>query len=238
MALLRYGLLRKYKPCFFREASGIYKCESTGQFFRKMNLENKVALITGGASGIGYAIAREFLSEGMPAVSIVDNNKERLDGVTKQLTQEFGEDKVLDIAADVSDIEQMDGAFRNTSLHYQALDIIINNAGIMNDGNWENEIKTNIYGCIIGTLLGMQYMAKSSSGSGGIIVNMGSIMSIIPSCGMPIYTMTQFGIAGKFIRHLMYRQINRSCRGTMQNIFVKMGTNIEGNVKKHLFSCV
>ncbi|CAG9814384.1 unnamed protein product [Phaedon cochleariae] len=162
----------------------------------KLNLEEKVAVITGGASGIGYAIAKQFLKEGMSALSIIDINKEKSEEQVKLLTEEFGEDKVLFSEGDVSDADQMDAAFRNTALHYQSIDIIVNNAGILDDTLWEKELNTNLRGCVIGTLLGMQYMAKSSSGEGGIIVNIGSIMSVIPSSGFPIYTMTQSGIYG------------------------------------------
>lgn len=49
---------------------------------------------------------------------------------------------------------------------------------------------------VVGTLLGMQYMSKTSLGQGGTIVNMSSIMGLIPSSGYPIHTLTQFGIVG------------------------------------------
>ncbi|KAJ8929242.1 hypothetical protein NQ314_018121 [Rhamnusium bicolor] len=169
---------------------------------KKINLEDKIAVITGGGSGIGYAIAKQFLKDGMSSLTIVDNDKQKsLEGVEK-LIKEFGEEKVLFMEGDVTDSQQMDSAFRNTVLHYETIDIIVNNAGVMDDVHWESQIKTNLNGCVIGTLLGMQYMAKSSSGDGGIIVNIGSIMSVIPSSGFPIYTMTQFGIAGKYNKYI------------------------------------
>ncbi|XP_074030171.1 15-hydroxyprostaglandin dehydrogenase [NAD(+)] [Leptinotarsa decemlineata] len=162
----------------------------------KVNIEDKVAVITGGASGIGFEIAKEFLKAGMSALTIIDNDKKKSEESLKILSDEFGEEKILLVEADVADTDQMDAALRNAVLHYQTIDIIVNNAGILDDTKWEQELRTNLRGCVIGTLLGMQYMAKSSSGEGGTIVNIGSIMSIIPSCGFPIYTMTQFGIAG------------------------------------------
>nr|CAH7729518.1 unnamed protein product [Callosobruchus chinensis] len=162
----------------------------------KIHLEEKVAVVTGGASGIGFAIVDELLGEGTPSVTVIDNNKEKLEQSIKILGDKHGEDRVLPIEADVSNIEQMDAAFRNTVLHFQAIDIIINNAGIMDDGKWEDELKINTHSCVIGTLLGMQYMAKSSSGSGGIIANIGSLAGLTPWCGFPIYTMTQFGVVG------------------------------------------
>lgn len=167
------------------------------QLKKQTDLENKVAAVTGGASGIGFAIAKELLNKGISAVAIIDSDKTKMNDATKRLIQDHGEDRVLCLEADVTNLEQLDAAFRNTTLYYHVIDIIINNAGIMDDTQWETELKTNLNGCIAGTLLGMQYMAKSSQGAGGTIVNIGSIMSVIPSCGFPIYTMTQFGIAGK-----------------------------------------
>ncbi|KAJ8954535.1 hypothetical protein NQ318_000769 [Aromia moschata] len=163
---------------------------------QRTKLEGKVAVVTGGGAGIGYAIAKQFLKEGMCAVTIVDCDKGRAQKNVQKLADEFGEDKILFMEADVGNSKQMDLAFKNTVFHYDTIDIIINNAGIMDDTHWETQIKTNLHGSVIGTLLGMQYMAKSSSGEGGIIVNVGSVISIMPSCGFPIYTMTQFGIAG------------------------------------------
>ncbi|KAJ8918481.1 hypothetical protein NQ315_008178 [Exocentrus adspersus] len=172
------------------------KTPSLREIRKNLKFEDKVAVVTGGGSGIGYEIAKQFLKGGMTCLTIVDTNKPKSLENIEKLTNEFGEDNVLYVEADVADAEQMDYAFRSTVLHYHAIDLIVNNAGVMNDVQWETELRTNLHGCVIGTLLGMQYMSKSSSGKGGTIINIGSIMSMIPSCGFPIYTMTQFGIAG------------------------------------------
>ncbi|CAG9858703.1 unnamed protein product [Phyllotreta striolata] len=160
------------------------------------NFEDKVAVVTGGASGIGFAITRELLRSGVTAVNIIDIDQEKLVESEKVLKDEFGNDRVITYKADVADTEQMDTIFRNTSQELEKIDIIVNNAGILDDTNWEAQLDTNIRGSVIGTLLGMQYLSKSSSGHGGVIVNLGSCMSIVPASGFPIHTLTQFGIAG------------------------------------------
>ncbi|XP_057651803.1 alcohol dehydrogenase 1-like [Diorhabda carinulata] len=180
------------RPTFSRNPMRTCSTES----WKKLNFTDKVAVITGGASGIGYNIAKEFLTHGMLAVTLVDNNKEKLEKSAETLIDEFGDSKVVQYEADVSDIDEMDKAFRNTSMYFQVIDVIVNNAGVLDDTNWEKQLNINMRGCIIGTLLGMQYMAKSSAGEGGIIVNVASIMGILPSNGFPIHTMTQFGIVG------------------------------------------
>lgn len=196
MSVLRTSRVQKiFRTITTRKSS--FQTAGGNEVQKKINLEHKVAVVSGGASGIGYSISKALLKEGISAVTIIDINKSKLDEVTNEFNKEYGEDRILPIEADVGNIEQMDAAFRNTVLYFHVIDIIINNAGIMDDTKWENQIQTNLNGCVIGTLLGMQYMAKSSEGSGGTIANIGSIMSVIPSCGFPIYTMTQFGIAGK-----------------------------------------
>lgn len=95
----------------------------------KIDLEDKVAVITGGASGIGFAIAREFLLEGMQCLTIVDNDKIEGAKSLKKLAEEFGEEKVLFFEADVANTEAMDNALRRSVLHFETIDIIVNNAG-------------------------------------------------------------------------------------------------------------
>lgn len=205
MALFRRKVVDQiFKNISIRKHSFRSAGDTEQHVHKKINLENKVAVVTGGASGIGYFISKALLQGGLSALAIIDNDKEQLKDATKKLRIDFGEDRILPLEANVSDIEQMDSAFRNTVLYYHVLDIIVNNAGVMDDINWEKELKTNINGCVIGTLLGMQYMAKSSQGSGGTIVNVGSVMSFIPSCGFPIYTMTQFAIGGKIYLKYLY----------------------------------
>ncbi|XP_044759721.1 15-hydroxyprostaglandin dehydrogenase [NAD(+)]-like isoform X2 [Coccinella septempunctata] len=146
----------------------------------KNKLSGKVALLTGGASGIGYSIAKSFLNHGLSALTIADIHRLNGTEAIKDLTLQFGEDKVMFIECDVTRRNQLD----------------LNNAGIMNDAVWEKEIHTNIGGCLIGSLLGLQYMSKTSNGNGGIIINMASIIGLMPCNGFPIHTMTQYGIVG------------------------------------------
>ncbi|KAJ8983691.1 hypothetical protein NQ317_003481 [Molorchus minor] len=227
MALYRFRCISRYiQP----PAATLVKMKHSSQSAstsesKKTKLENKVAVVTGGGSGIGYAIAKQFLKEGMCGVTVIDMDKQKaLKGIQK-LADEFGEDKVIFIEADVANSRQMDLAFKNTVFHYDTIDIIVNNAGIMDDTHWENQIKTNIHGCIIGTLLGMQYMAKSSSGEGGTIVNVGSVISIVPSSGFPIYTMTQFGIVGNTLQMASRRFTN--ALGS-SNLYERTGVKVFG----------
>ncbi|CAG9768848.1 unnamed protein product [Ceutorhynchus assimilis] len=160
------------------------------------DFEEKTAIVNGGASGIGFEIAKEFLQRGVPHLSIIDIDEQEGEKALAELAHEFGEDKVLFFEADVADAVQLDDVYRKSIQYHDVPDLIVNSAGIMNDTTWEKQIQTNMTGCVVGTLLGLQYMSKTSKGYGGIIVNVGSILGIIPSSGFPLHTMTQFGICG------------------------------------------
>ncbi|XP_050311804.1 15-hydroxyprostaglandin dehydrogenase [NAD(+)]-like [Anthonomus grandis grandis] len=160
------------------------------------NLEQKCAIVNGGASGIGLEISREFLSRGVQNLSIIDINEETGERAQEALSKEFGSGKVLFFQADVSDSKTMDDVYRKSIQFHDVPDIVVNSAGIMNDTKWDKQIWTNMSGYVVGTLLGLQYMSRSSNGYGGIIVNIGSILGIIPSSGYPLHTMTQFGVCG------------------------------------------
>lgn len=88
---------------------------------QKFTLDDKVAVVTGGASGIGFAIAKEFLKNGLLAVNILDIDKRKLLTSTRTLKQEFGEDRVISSEVDVADAEQMDNILRNTSVDFEVM---------------------------------------------------------------------------------------------------------------------
>ncbi|KAL3285228.1 hypothetical protein HHI36_019340 [Cryptolaemus montrouzieri] len=162
----------------------------------KQKLQGKVALLTGGASGIGYSIAKSFLKHGLSALTVADIHRSNGTEAIKDLTLQFGEEKVMFVECDVTNTNQLNSAFQETLRHYTRLDIVINNAGMMNDAFWEKEIHTNIGGCLIGSLLGLEYMSTTSKGDGGVIINVASIIGLMPCNGFPIHTMTQYGIVG------------------------------------------
>ncbi len=92
-------------------------------------LARRVALITGGAGGIGKAIARKFLSEG-GHVALLDIDAKVLKKVIADLRGQFGEDRVLGVPADVTEEAQMRHAFAVVCRYYGGVDVIIPNAGI------------------------------------------------------------------------------------------------------------
>jgi rhamnulose-1-phosphate aldolase/alcohol dehydrogenase len=92
-------------------------------------LQGRVALVTGGASGIGLAIAEKLLSEGA-CVTIADINDDSMTAVTADFGKRFGRDNVHHVNMDVTREEAVIAGFASTIAQFGGLDIVVNNAGI------------------------------------------------------------------------------------------------------------
>jgi NADP-dependent 3-hydroxy acid dehydrogenase YdfG len=139
-------------------------------------LQGKTALVTGGGSGIGLAVARLFLREGA-RVAIAGRTEAKL----KQAAQALGGgERLLTQAADVSDPEQAAGMVRRVGERLGAIDILVNNAGVnvkertmreLTPAAWQKMLRANLDGafyCIHAVLPGMLQRRD------GLIVNISS----------------------------------------------------------------
>jgi NAD(P)-dependent dehydrogenase (short-subunit alcohol dehydrogenase family) len=141
-------------------------------------LKGKRTLVTGGAQGIGAAIAARFLAEGA-RVAVLDLNEAAMDGLRKKLP---GLEAVL--RADVSDPGAVARAFRQLDGAWGGLDVLINNAGIslrhrfldIAEAEWRRVIDTNLNGVFYCAREAARRMAPAS---GGVILNMGSTNGIM-----------------------------------------------------------
>ncbi|MBN9008949.1 MAG: bifunctional rhamnulose-1-phosphate aldolase/short-chain dehydrogenase, partial [Rhizobiales bacterium] len=93
------------------------------------SLAGRVALVTGGAGGIGSAIARRYLSEGA-CVVLADVDLKSLDGMVENLGAAYGKDNVRGVLVDVTDEHAVARAFAAATLEYGGIDILVSNAGI------------------------------------------------------------------------------------------------------------
>lgn len=98
----------------------------------KLDMEGRVALITGGSKGIGYAIAHKFAGSGAQ-VSLLARDEENLIEAKKTIEAETGGDVHI-VACDVSHAEGINHGFESTMSRFEKVDILINNAGFANAG--------------------------------------------------------------------------------------------------------
>ncbi|KAJ3648867.1 hypothetical protein Zmor_020636 [Zophobas morio] len=151
----------------------------------------KVALITGGSVGIGYAFAKSMLQCGLKGVVLGDVREEDGEKAAEEFNETFGEDRAFFLKCDVTKEGELENLFECCMDKYQAIDIVINNAGLLQDKYWSLEIDVNVKGVIHGTLLGFEYMGKHKKGKGGSIVNVASIYGLQQAHGCPVYNGTK-----------------------------------------------
>ena len=163
-----------------------------------MLLKDQVALITGGAQGIGKEIAMLFASEGAH-VAIVDVNKESL-AKTRAEIESKGV-KSVDIEANVTQSAQVDEAVKKCIDSLGRIDILVNNAGITRDGllvrmseeDWDLVIAINLKGTFLFSKAVSKVMMKQRSGR---IVNIASIIGVMGNAGQANYSASKAGVIG------------------------------------------
>jgi NAD(P)-dependent dehydrogenase (short-subunit alcohol dehydrogenase family) len=161
-------------------------------------LEGKVAIITGGGSGIGKAIAKAFIAEGC-AVTITGRTADRLNAAAAELSAGGG--KVLAIPANVANEAQVAEVFRQTMAQYGKLDILVNSAGNFDGGPienlslqaWQNVVDANLTGPFLCSREAFRIMKPAG---GGRILNIGSISAQVSRENSAPYTATKFGVEG------------------------------------------
>ncbi|XP_012338975.1 15-hydroxyprostaglandin dehydrogenase [NAD(+)]-like isoform X2 [Apis florea] len=141
-----------------------------------------------------FSLRKVTLIRVYPMVSICDINAEDGEKLAETLSTEYGKDRVIFCQCDVTDYAQFEESFQTTFETFGHIDIVVNNAGIMNDRFWELEVDINVNGVIRGTMLAQRFMGTDRGGQGGIVVNIGSSISINPYTSVPIYSATKAAI--------------------------------------------
>src|SRR5690242_6507527 len=160
---------------------------------------NNVAVITGGASGIGFAAAMRFARAGMK-VCIADIGADRLkEAETKLVSAAGGAANVMVANVDVSRIEQVESLESAVRKRFGGTDILMNNAGIQPGSqmfgpadNWQRILGVNLWGVINGSQVFAPHMIER--GRSGLIINTGSKQGITTPPGDPAYNVSKAGV--------------------------------------------
>jgi NADP-dependent 3-hydroxy acid dehydrogenase YdfG len=162
-------------------------------------LQSKTALITGGGSGIGLAVARLFLEEGA-RVAISGRDEKKLQEAARGLN---AADRVVVHAADVADPAQVEALVRDVSRRLGRIDVLVNNAGTnlkerafreLTPESWQRLLRTNLDGAFYCMHAVLPQMLERQD---GVIVNVSSIAGKRASpLGGAAYVASKFGMTG------------------------------------------
>ncbi|MFP5076929.1 SDR family NAD(P)-dependent oxidoreductase [Rhizobium sp. YIM 134829] len=163
-------------------------------------LPNAVALVTGGASGIGRAAAERFAALGLKIV-IADRPGHRLEETAAALASlsPLGADGVMAAACDVGDLEALESLQEDVIARFGKVNVLMNNAGIQPGSalfgpieNWERVMAVNLGGVLHGSrIFGPAMIAH---GEPGLIINTGSKQGITTPPGDPAYNVAKAGV--------------------------------------------
>lgn len=162
-----------------------------------MRLQNKVAVVTGAARGIGRAIAKRFAAEGA-RVALCDVNAEGGAGAAQAIAAEGGEARFF--PCDVGDAAQAAALIEATVEAYGGLDVCVNNAGIiaagdfleLDEADFDRVLRTNLKGAfLVGQAAARAMVAAGTQGS---IINMSSVNAIMAIPNQTPYNVSKGGI--------------------------------------------
>jgi len=169
-------------------------------------LDGRVALVTGGASGIGRAVVTRFLEEGA-RVGVVDRAPDRLRQLEKDL------DGVIAFEGDVTSVADNEGAVAKIVEAFGGLDVFVGNAGVFDyfaslaelsaeqlDSCFDELFSVNVKGYLLGAKAALPQLLRSDAAS---IIFTASTAAFYPAAGGPLYTASKHAVIG-LVRQLAY----------------------------------
>ena len=163
-----------------------------------MNLNGKVALVTGAGQGIGKVIALKLAKNGASVV-LNDLNKEGLNAVANEIESSGG--KALPLEANVVNMEDVQDMVDKIVQELDGIHILVNNAGITRDAlllrmsvdDWDSVLNVNLKGVFNCTKSVLKYMSKQKEGN---IISIASIVGVMGNAGQANYAASKAGVIG------------------------------------------
>ena len=193
------------------------------------DVAGKVAFITGGASGIGLAMARSFSAAGMK-VAIADIEEHALERAAASFAP--NNTQVIALRVDVADRDAMARAADETERAFGKVNVVCNNAGVglsgpleeMSFADWDWVVGVNLHGVINGVQTFVQRII--AHGEGGHIVNTASLAGLTAGPGLGVYNTTKFAVVG----------LSETMRAELAAHEIGVSVLCPGFVKTHIFT--
>ena len=165
-----------------------------------MRLQNKVAIITGGSRGIGFATADAFLREGATVI-IAASSKASADKAVAALKEKYPGRKVAGIAPNLASLEDVRSIFKTVSATYGCIDILVNNAGVSEstpfmdytEETFDKVMDLNVKGVFNATRAAAECMVPRGN---GVILSTSSMVSISGQPSGFAYPASKFAVNG------------------------------------------
>lgn len=160
--------------------------------------QNKVAAVTGAASGIGLGLVEKLLAEGAMAVFMGDISQENLTKESERLNLKYP-DRVFTVLTDVTKLDQVEALIKGAKAHDGHLDFVFNNAGVgmtipteqVTFDTWRFVLDLNLMGVIYGTYTAIPIMREQGFGH---IVNTGSVGGLLPVAYQALYAASKSAV--------------------------------------------
>ncbi|MBI1824700.1 MAG: SDR family oxidoreductase [Nitrospirae bacterium] len=165
-----------------------------------MRLKDKIAIVTGGGTGIGKSITESFVKEGA-RVMICSRNLENLNSTAKSLNNQYGEEKVFALSVNVNKKEEVESSVAEVIQKWGEVHILVNNAGRSGrlpllestDEEWLDILDTNLNGIYFFSKAVLRSMKDQSHGR---IINISSVLGKFGVAGYTAYSASKHGVVG------------------------------------------
>lgn len=170
-------------------------------------LNGKIALITGASKGIGAGIAKTYANEGATVIVNYASSREGADKVVQEITAAGG--KAIAVQGNVENAADVKRIFEEIVKTYGKLDILVNNAGIYRFAGIEDITEDSFHEMfninVLGSILTIQQAVKLFGDNGGVIINVGSIVSTLDMPTALIYTQTKYAVDA--MTHILAKEL-------------------------------
>ena len=165
-----------------------------------MKLKDKIAIVTGGGTGIGRAITEAFIKDGA-RVMICSRNIEKLTQAAGEMNEQAGEERVLPLKVDINKKEEIEKSVEEVIRKWGAVHLLVNNAGRSGRVPFLSEDTSSWLDILDTNLNGMYFFSKAmlrvtQDNAGGRIINISSILGKMGVGGYTAYCTAKHGVIG------------------------------------------